>query len=316
MSERPDRELEVETLREYLGSLLAITHPSGLAGRANLPLTTGAPAIVVFVALNIARGFLQGAGDRIFKEIFGDSSSYDLKSLIAEVLASMRRIFKDVLQQHEIDREVARTEKALEDLFSLVAQHLTNPPPAGPSDRIRAANLRALDLVSALARLKILGLHNYMIANGCYLLVLTERAVIDGDEEMRNACRQLRIGIAHAERMMAEWRRWSDLRVQSRLANHGPNGEPTMIKISFEGQTFRADGVRGWYRLNHEGMFISAEEEETYNRDISRAKEIVWERLYDQNQLGEIEKVIREWKELKEKWATDGHCVAIGPGSS
>ncbi|MEA2605103.1 MAG: hypothetical protein QOF89_6095 [Acidobacteriota bacterium] len=302
-----DRQMETRILIKSVGVFAPQSGPmdplkEGGTDSIALPKSVAGTSVILFVATYIAQGFLQGVGNRIFQELFGGSSSPDLRRLMQEVFASLRQLLRDVLQEHDVEVEIDNTRKALGDLYSLLAEHLTNPPPQGPRDRIEAANLRALDLTSALDRLGVLGFHNYLAAIGCYLLVLTERARIDGPAEMKNACRQLQLGIAHAEETLVQWRRWSDSRLSTRETGW-IQGEPTILQITMDGHPYRAAGVRGWYRLN------DAEDEVKFEQEFERAKTLLWDDVRKAYNLDQADDVIQKWRDLKVSWIGLGFCM-------
>lgn len=298
-----NRQLEIGVIQQNVRSLISVLRPVDgrdeiAAGTLDLPKSLAGTSVIIFVATSIAQGFLQGLGARIFQSLFGGSSTIDLRKLMEEVIASLRHL----LREFAIEQEIENSRNALEKLYLLLAEHLTNPPPQGPRDRIEFANQRVLDLTTALEKLGILGFHNYLSANGCYLLVLEERARIDGPAEMKNACRRLRRGIEHAEKVLLDWRHWSDSRLSTRNSGWDRHGEPTTLQITMNGQLYSAAGVRGWYRvndLNDDAKFIE---------EYKLAKDLLWAGIRKDWDLDAAVNVLEKWRELELQWTSLGYC--------
>jgi hypothetical protein len=266
-----------------------------------LPTSASATAVILFIARYIAEGLLSGQGKRVLRELFGSSDSPDLRRLMKDVFASLLPRLQSVPRESNFQSDIDSGLLALDNVYLFLAEHLTNPPPAGPADRIVFANQEVIHLTNALARLGVIGLHNYLVAAGCFLLVLVERAGIDGEGELKNACQQLQAGIGHAEKTLLEWREWSNSRLG--LSSAGwVHGEPTVTLITLDGNRYSAPGVRGWYG-------IGEAEDERLDRELQLAKDLVWEDVRRQYDLQQAEDVLQKWQGLKTAWTGQGFCA-------
>jgi hypothetical protein len=301
----PDSRIEARKLTEYLGVLATssrFTDPSkeDKTDGIVLPTSFSATSIILFIAKYIIEGLLSGQGKRVLRELFGPSSSPDLRKLMKEAFASLLPRLQSVPRESNFQTDIDSALFALDNLYLFLAEHLTNPPPAGPGDRIASANEEVIHLTNALARLGVLGFHNYLAAVGCFLLVLVERADIDGPAEMKNACRQLQAGIEHAEKTLLEWRHWSNSRLGVRSTAF-VQGEPTITLITLDGSRYSAPGVRGWYG-------VSDEEEARFRRELLLAEDLVWEDVRSQYDLQQADGVLQNWRDLRTAWIELGFC--------